>query len=107
MTILDRVVEYGALFTTAHRATDGIHDILHDTDLGLSSEIVMKGRARIDHLPASVHAGMAQVNLPTACMDFHSPSRAASIRPLALSNRGSAYRKFVTVTKVVHAAFHG
>ena len=41
MTILDKV-------TTAHRATDGIHDILHDTDFGLSSEIVMKGRARID-----------------------------------------------------------
>ncbi|MDE0419001.1 MAG: aldehyde dehydrogenase family protein [bacterium] len=81
--------------------------VANDTDFGLSAGIVTKNRARIDHFLASVQAGMAQVNLPTAGMDFHAPFTGRKHSSFGPPEKGSECREFFTVAKVVHAAYGG
>ncbi|MFK7860997.1 MAG: aldehyde dehydrogenase family protein [Granulosicoccus sp.] len=65
--------------------------------------IVSKDTAKIEHFSQNAEAGMIQVNLPTAGMDFHTPltGRKGSSYG-APEKKGSYCREFFTAAKVVH-----
>ena len=79
--------------------------VANDADYGLSAGIVSKDRSKIDHFLANIQAGMAQVNLPTAGMDFHAPFTGRKGSSFGPPEKSSHCREFFTNSKVVHARY--
>jgi hypothetical protein len=79
--------------------------VANDADYGLSAGIVSNDRSKIDHFVANIQAGMAQVNLPTAGMDFHAPFTGRKGSSFGPPEKGSHCREFFTNSKVVHARY--
>jgi aldehyde dehydrogenase (NAD+) len=79
--------------------------IANDADYGLSAGIVTKDRSKIDHFVDNIQAGMAQVNLPTAGMDFHAPFTGRKGSSFGPPEKSSHCREFFTNSKVVHARY--
>lgn len=86
-----RVPDYDAALATAN-----------DCEFGLSAGIVTRDAARIDHFSQNAEAGMIQVNLPTAGMDFHAPFTGRKGSSYGAPEKGSYCREFFTAAKVVH-----
>ena len=85
------------------RDYDEALDVANDCDFGLSAGIVTGDRKRIDHFWRNMQAGMIQVNLPTAGMDFHAPFTGRKGSSYGPPEKGSYCREFFTAPKVVHA----
>ena len=79
--------------------------IANDTEAGLSSGIVTENAAIIRHFRANAEAGMIQVNLPTAGMDFHTPFTGRKQAGYGPAEKGSYAREFFTAVKVTHERF--
>lgn len=79
----------------------------NDSDFGLSAGIVSQNQTRIDHFTQHAEAGMIQVNLPTAGMDFHAPFTGRKGSSYGAPEKGSYCREFFTAARVVHAARGG
>ena len=79
--------------------------VANDADYGLSAGIVSKDRSKIDHFLDNIQAGMAQVNLPTAGMDFHAPFTGRKGSSFGPPEKSSYCREFFTNSKVVHARY--
>lgn len=79
--------------------------VANDADYGLSAGIVSKDRSKIDHFLDNIQAGMAQVNLPTAGMDFHAPFTGRKGSSFGPPEKSSHCREFFTNSKVVHACY--
>ncbi len=79
--------------------------VANDADYGLSAGIVSKDRSKIDHFLGNIQAGMAQVNLPTAGMDFHAPFTGRKGSSFGPPEKSSHCREFFTNSKVVHACY--
>lgn len=79
--------------------------VANDADYGLSAGIVSKDRSKIDHFLDNIQAGMAQVNLPTAGMDFHAPFTGRKGSSFGPPEKSSHCREFFTNSKVVHARY--
>ena len=77
--------------------------IANDCEFGLSAGIVTKDTTKIDHFSQNAEAGMIQVNLPTAGMDFHAPFTGRKGSSYGAPEKGSYCREFFTAAKVVHA----
>ena len=60
------------------------------------------GRVLTDHFTQNAVAGMIQVNLPTAGMDFHAPFTGRKGSSYGAPEKGSYCREFFTTAKVVH-----
>ena len=86
-----RVPDYDAALATAN-----------DCEFGLSAGIVSRDVAKIDHFSQNAEAGMIQVNLPTAGMDFHAPFTGRKGSSYGAPEKGSYCREFFTAAKVVH-----
>ena len=86
-----RVSDYDAALATAN-----------DCEFGLSAGIVSRDSAKIDHFTQNAEAGMIQVNLPTAGMDFHAPFTGRKGSSYGAPEKGSYCREFFTAAKVVH-----
>jgi aldehyde dehydrogenase (NAD+) len=86
-----RVPDYDAALATAN-----------DCEFGLSAGIVTRDAAKIDHFSQNAEAGMIQVNLPTAGMDFHAPFTGRKGSSYGAPEKGSYCREFFTAAKVVH-----
>ena len=86
-----RVPDYDAALATAN-----------DCEFGLSAGIVSSDAAKIDHFSQNAEAGMIQVNLPTAGMDFHAPFTGRKGSSYGAPEKGSYCREFFTAAKVVH-----
>ncbi len=91
-----RVPDYEAALTTAN-----------DSAFGLSAGIVSQDAARIDDFAQNAEAGMIQINLPTAGMDFHAPFTGRKGSSFGAPEKGSYCREFFTAARVVHAARGG
>jgi aldehyde dehydrogenase (NAD+) len=76
--------------------------VANDTHQGLSSGIVTSSQSVIRHFAAHAQAGMVQVNLPTAGMDFHAPFTGQKHSAYGPAEKGSYAREFFTALKVVH-----
>jgi aldehyde dehydrogenase (NAD+) len=87
-----RVPDYEAALATANNC-----------EFGLSAGIVTRDAAKIDHFSRCAEAGMIQVNLPTAGMDFHAPFTGRKGSSYGGPEKGSYCREFFTAAKVVHA----
>ncbi|MBT6544310.1 MAG: aldehyde dehydrogenase family protein, partial [Rhodobacteraceae bacterium] len=74
----------------------------NDCEFGLSAGIVTQDTAKIDHFTQNAEAGMIQVNLPTAGMDFHAPFTGRKGSSYGAPEKGSYCREFFTAAKVVH-----
>ena len=79
--------------------------VANDADYGLSAGIVSQDRSKIDHFLDNIQAGMAQVNLPTAGMDFHAPFTGRKGSSFGPPEKSSHCREFFTNSKVVHAHY--
>lgn len=79
--------------------------VANDTDYGLSAGICSTDPAKIEHFVSTVQAGMAQVNLPTAGMDFHAPFTGQKFSAFGPPEKGTYTRDFFTAAKVVHARY--
>jgi len=77
--------------------------IANDSEFGLSAGIVSQDATLIDHFVRHAEAGMIQVNLPTAGMDFHAPFTGRKGSSYGLPEKGSYCRKFFTAARVVRA----
>jgi acyl-CoA reductase-like NAD-dependent aldehyde dehydrogenase len=86
-----RVPDYDAALSTAN-----------DCEFGLSAGIVSRDAAKIEHFSQHAEAGMIQVNLPTAGMDFHAPFTGRKGSSYGAPEKGSYCREFFTAAKVVH-----
>lgn len=88
------------------RAGDFDHAVAlaNDTAFGLSAGIVTQNPARIEDFKRRVQAGMIQVNLPTAGMDFHAPFTGRKLSAYGPPEKGSYAREFFSAAKVVHEA---
>ncbi|NOD64015.1 MULTISPECIES: aldehyde dehydrogenase family protein [Ruegeria] len=86
-----RVPDYEAALASAN-----------DCEFGLSAGIISRDAAKIDHFSQNAEAGMVQVNLPTAGMDFHAPFTGRKGSSYGAPEKGSYCREFFTVAKVVH-----
>ena len=91
-----RVPDYDVALATAN-----------DCEFGLSAGIVSRNAAKIEHFSQYAEAGMIQVNLPTAGMDFHAPFTGRKGSSYGAPEKGSYCREFFTATRVVHAARGG
>jgi aldehyde dehydrogenase (NAD+) len=76
--------------------------LANDTPLGLSAGIVTNDRRRIEDFKMRAQAGMIQVNLPTAGMDFHAPFTGRKLSAHGPPEKGGLAREFFTAAKVVH-----
>ena len=76
--------------------------LANDSEFGLSAGIVTRDTAKIDHFSQNAEAGMIQVNLPTAGMDFHAPFTGRKGSSYGAPEKGSYAREFFTAAKVVH-----
>ena len=74
----------------------------NDCEFGLSAGIVTQDTAKIRHFTQNAEAGMIQVNLPTAGMDFHAPFTGRKGSSYGAPEKGSYCREFFTAAKVVH-----
>jgi len=81
---------------------DAALDAANDSDFGLSAGIVSQDPATIEHFSQNAEAGMIQVNLPTAGMDFHAPFTGRKGSSYGAPEKGSYCREFFTTAKVVH-----
>lgn len=79
--------------------------IANDTEAGLSSGIVTGNAKTIRHFRENAEAGMVQVNLPTAGMDFHAPFTGRKHAGYGPAEKGSYAREFFTAVKVTHERF--
>jgi aldehyde dehydrogenase (NAD+) len=79
--------------------------IANDTEAGLSSGIVTRDSKIIRHFREHAEAGMIQVNLPTAGMDFHAPFTGRKQAGYGPAEKGSHAREFFTAVKVTHEQF--
>lgn len=79
--------------------------ISNDTEAGLSSGIVTQSAKIIRHFRDHAEAGMIQVNLPTAGMDFHAPFTGRKQAGYGPAEKGSYARDFFTAVKVTHERF--
>jgi len=88
------------------RADDYDHALAlaNGTPLGLSAGIVTNDQARIADFKMRAQAGMIQVNLPTAGMDFHAPFTGQKLSAYGPPEKGGLARDFFTAAKVVHEA---
>jgi acyl-CoA reductase-like NAD-dependent aldehyde dehydrogenase len=86
-----RVPDYDAALAAAN-----------DSEFGLSAGIVTRDATKIDHFSQNAEAGMIQVNLPTAGMDFHAPFTGRKGSSYGAPEKGSYCREFFTAAKVVH-----
>ncbi|MFT6273864.1 MAG: aldehyde dehydrogenase (NAD+) [Dinoroseobacter sp.] len=81
---------------------DAALEAANDSEFGLSAGIVTQDAAKIDHFSQNAEAGMIQVNLPTAGMDFHAPFTGRKGSSYGAPEKGSYCREFFTAAKVVH-----
>jgi acyl-CoA reductase-like NAD-dependent aldehyde dehydrogenase len=81
---------------------DAALDAANDCEFGLSAGIVSRDTAKIDHFSQNSEAGMIQINLPTAGMDFHAPFTGRKGSSYGAPEKGSYTREFFTAAKVVH-----
>ncbi len=79
-------------------------EVANDAEVGLSAGVVSTSPARIKEFVRRIEAGMAQVNLPTAGMDFHAPFTGRKSSSFGPPEKGSYCREFFTQAKVVHEA---
>jgi len=79
--------------------------IANDTEAGLSSGIVTQDARIIRHFRDHAEAGMVQVNLPTAGMDFHAPFTGRKQAGFGPAEKGAYAREFFTAVKVSHERF--
>ena len=79
--------------------------VANDSEFGLSAGIVSNDRLIIDHFIANIQAGMVQINLPTAGMDFHAPITGQKNSSFGPPEKSSYCREFFTNTKVIHANY--
>jgi len=77
--------------------------VANDTEQGLSSGIVTWDERVIRHFRAHAEAGMVQINLPTAGMDFHAPFTGRKNSAYGPAEKGTHAREFFTVPKVIHS----
>jgi aldehyde dehydrogenase (NAD+) len=77
-------------------------EVANDSEQGLSSGIVTSNPVVARHFAAYAQAGMAQVNLPTAGMDFHAPFTGRKHSGYGPAEKGPYAREFFTALKVVH-----
>lgn len=89
---------------TVLRADDYEHALAlaNGTRFGLSAGIVTQDRARIADFSRRVQAGMVQVNLPTAGMDFHAPFTGRKLSAYGPAEKGAYAQEFFTAIRVVH-----
>jgi len=78
--------------------------VANDADYGLSAGIITRDVSIQRHFVNNIEAGMAQVNLPTAGMDFHAPFTGKKGSSFGPPEKGIYCREFFTGVKVVHAA---
>lgn len=76
----------------------------NDCEFGLAAGLMSRDRNRIDHFCRNMQAGMVQINLPTAGMDFHAPFTGRKGSSYGPPEKGSYCREFFTAAKVVHAS---
>jgi acyl-CoA reductase-like NAD-dependent aldehyde dehydrogenase len=81
---------------------DAALNATNDSEFGLSAGIVSRDAVKIDHFSQNAEAGMIQVNLPTAGMDFHAPFTGRKGSSYGAPEKGSYCREFFTAAKVVH-----
>lgn len=86
------------------RADDFDHAVAlaNGTRFGLSAGIVTRDPVRIADFKKRAQAGMIQVNLPTAGMDFHAPFTGQKLSAYGPPEKGGHAREFFTATKVIH-----
>jgi aldehyde dehydrogenase (NAD+) len=76
--------------------------VANDIDVGLSAGLITCDYQKIEEFTRRVQAGMVQINLPTAGMDFHAPFTGRKGSSFGPPEKGSYCREFFTQTKVVH-----
>ena len=76
----------------------------NDADYGLSAGIITQDTKLQNHFIENIEAGMAQINLPTAGMDFHAPFTGKKGSSFGPPEKSTYCREFFTGYKVVHAA---
>ena len=81
---------------------DAALEAANDSEFGLSAGIITRDAIKIDHFLKNAEAGMIQVNLPTAGMDFHAPFTGRKGSSYGAPEKGSYCREFFTAAKVVH-----
>ena len=74
----------------------------NNNEFGLSAGIVTTDQQKIKHFTENAEAGMIQINLPTAGMDFHAPFTGRKKSSFGTPEKGSYCREFFTVAKVIH-----
>jgi acyl-CoA reductase-like NAD-dependent aldehyde dehydrogenase len=81
---------------------DAALNATNDSEFGLSAGIVSRDAVKIDHFSQNAEAGLIQVNLPTAGMDFHAPFTGRKGSSYGVPEKGSYCREFFAAAKVVH-----
>ena len=76
--------------------------VANDIDVGLSAGLITCDYQKIEEFTSRVQAGMVQINLPTAGMDFHAPFTGRKGSSFGPPEKGSYCREFFTQAKVVH-----
>lgn len=87
------------------RAQDYEHALhmTNDIEFGLSAGIVSQSPARIADFSKRAQAGMIQVNLPTAGMDFHAPFTGRKLSAYGPPEKGGFAKEFFTNVRVIHS----
>ena len=75
----------------------------NDCDYGLSSGLITKDMKIQRHFRDHAEAGMVQINLPTAGMDFHAPFTGKKGSSYGPPEKGGYAREFFMSHKVVHS----
>jgi acyl-CoA reductase-like NAD-dependent aldehyde dehydrogenase len=77
-------------------------EVANDSSQGLSAGLVTSNPSTIRHFVDHAQAGMVQINLPTAGMDFHAPFTGQKHSAYGPAEKGSYAREFFTALKVAH-----
>lgn len=76
--------------------------VANDIEVGLSAGLITSSYHKIEEFSHRIQAGMVQINLPTAGMDFHAPFTGRKGSSFGPPEKGSYCREFFTQAKVVH-----
>lgn len=74
----------------------------NDTDFGLSSGIVTTSLKYSSHFKRSIQSGVANVNLPTAGVDYHVPFGGTKGSSYGAREQGSYAKEFYTTVKTAY-----
>ena len=79
-------------------------NIANDTEFGLSAGIVTNSLKHATHFKRHSQSGIAQVNLPTAGVDYHVPFGGTKSSSYGAREQGQYAKEFYTTVKTSYTA---